>query len=93
METQTEIKVNFEKNTITVIKTETFDLFTDKGIYVIEGDSWGFSRIEKFGKIYYQRNYLKKQGKHELMSHKKITQPQVRDLVKETEKFKRESTY
>lgn len=91
METQTEIKVNFVTNTITVIKTETFDLFTDKGLYVIEGDSYGFSRIETGVGTYHMRNYRKEPGKKpELYSTRFMNQQQVRDTIKENEKFKRE---
>ncbi len=86
-----DVKVNFDENKLTIIETSVEELFhfpkTEKlrktGIFRIDGDHGGFSRLELVNGSIYKRNYLRKGlDEYELTDEVVFNQKQARQFIK-----------
>lgn len=78
------VRVDLDSNTISIVTTETQSAFNNKGIFVIEGERGGFSRIERVNGSYMLRNYLRTIGMgSKLISEKEFNKQECKNYIKE----------
>jgi hypothetical protein len=80
--------VNFEKNQITIIRINKRQIFNTANRFFIEGDSQGFSYLEKRQDGIYFVNVLKGRFENEILEERKISIEEakkiIRDVILET---------
>jgi hypothetical protein len=80
---QVKVYVNLETNTATIQVVRRVPIFTGPANrFVIEGDSGGFSAIEKRGEDYYEINRILSEPKP--LEEKHLTPLDVKRIIRET---------